>query len=248
MTKIDKIIINIVLFFLYSLIFTVLVKNIAAALLIALLISILTYQVSLHLHNRFHDKKTISLAEMEKLFAIMGGNQVAYFIRATPSYFEPISLEHGFYISLNCSAVAIFPSYKFSPCNLEDIAKYYRIAKENDITSIWILSKQNTRSTILFAKSLDIDFNFVSTKRVHKFLANQNFLPQSIPQKKAKLKKTDYKEILSSIIIRKRAKYFLFSGLTLGLLSFFTPIKAYYIAVSTICLILGILCLFRGKD
>ncbi len=248
MTKFDKIIISIGIFFIYTLIFTAIVKSIVAALFIAMLLSIMTYQVSVHLHNRFHNKKIISLAEMEKLFAIMGNAQNAYFIKATPSYFEPISLDCGFYISLNCSPVAIFPNYKFSPCSLDDIAKFYRITKDSEISSVWVLSKQNARSTILFAKGLDVDFNFIPTKRVHKFLANQNFLPPSLPTKKVKLKKADYKEVFNNIITKKRAKYFLFSGFTLGILAFFTPIKAYYIVVSIICIILGILCLFAGKN
>lgn len=247
MTKLDKAILNFVVFFIFSLIFTAIVKNIAGALFIALLLSILTNRVTIHLYNRFHDKKTISLSEMENLFAIMGGGQTAFFIKATPSYFEPKVLDCGFYISLNCKSIAIFPNFKFSPCSLDDVAKFYRIAKDNNIEQAWVLSKLNARSTILFAKSLDINFTFVHTKKVHKFLTNQNALPPMLTQKKVKLKKADIKEIFSNIFLRKRAKYFLFSGISLGLLAFFTPIKAYYIVVSIICLLLCIGCLFREK-
>lgn len=247
MTKLDKVIFNFVVFFIFSLIFTAIVKNIAAALLIALLFTITVNRITMHLYSRFHAKKTISLAEMEKLFAIMGSGQTTCFIKATPSYFEPISLDCGYYISLNCKPVAIFPNYKFSPSTMDDIAKFYRIAKDNNIEEVWVLSKLNARSTILFAKSLDLNFNFIPIKKVHKYLTSQNYLPVPLPHKNVKLKKADLKEVFSNILIKKRAKYFLFSGITLGLLAFFTPIKAYYITVSIICLLLGIGCLIREK-
>ncbi len=247
MTKLDKIIIACAVFFVFFVLFFAVTKNVAAALFISMLITVLIYRVTIHLHNRYSDKKNISLIEMEKLFALMGSAQVEFFINATPEYFCPQAIEYGFIMTANCKKIAIYPNYKFSPSSLDDISKFYRSAKSNNISEVYVLSKLNDRSTVLFSRSLDIEFCFVPSRKVYKFLQKKNCLPQSIIKKKTKIKKSDLKDILSNVFVKKRAKYFFMSGVSLGLLSFLTPIKVYYIIVSAICILLGIGCIIRER-
>ena len=247
MTKLDKIVIACAAIFVFFIMFFAVTKNVVAGLFISLLLTILTYQVALHLNNRHKDKKNITLAEMEKLFALMGSAQIEYFINATPDYFCPQAIDFGFILTVNCKKIAIFPNYKFSASSMDDISKFYRTAKSNDLNNVYVLSKLNDRNTVLFANSLDIDFSFVPSRKVYKFLLKRNCLPKSIIKKRAKMKKSDLKEILSNIFIKKRAKYFFISGITLGLLSFVTPIKAYYIVICVICILLGIGCIIKER-
>jgi len=247
MTKLDKIIIICAVFFIFFILFFAVTSNIAAGLFISALITILTYRVVLHLYNRYHDKKNISLIDMEKLFALMGSSQIDYLVKASPEYFCPQLIEYGFVLTVNCKNIAIFPNYKFSSSSMDDISKFYRVAKDNNLNKIYVLSKLCDRNTILFAGSLDVDINFVPSKRVYKFLLRKNCLPKSIIKKRSKINKTDYKEMLFNIFTKKRAKYFFISGTTLGLLSFFTPIKIYYITMCIICILLGIGCIIREK-
>ena len=191
---------------------------------------------------------------MEELFAIMGTEQVEYFMNVTPPCFCPQKSDNGYIVTLNLVKTLLIPYFRFAPCSKEDIAKFYREAKKNGIKNIKVLSKLNNRQTVLFARELDVEFDFVSSKKVRKYLYNHNALPEVIKkssEKKQTLKdflkksRTEWKEFFFGIFIKKRAKYFLLSSISMAILSFFTPLKWYYVTVSAITLVCGITCLLR---
>lgn len=254
MKQIDKVTINILGFVTVFLISLSTVKNFVAAVIIAFLITVTAYRLFVHFGRRIEKINKMSVAKMEERFAIMGSEQIDYFINVTPPYFSPEKTDGGYVVTLNCEKTMICPNYKFSPCSYDDIAKFYRTAKKEQIRHIKILSKINSRQTIIFARELDVEFEFVPSKTVRKYLYNHNALPEIIkktPQKKKTIKefftkdKAEWKEFFAGIFIKKRAKYFLLSSISMAILSFFTPLKWYYITVSIITFICGMTCLMR---
>ena len=254
MKKIDKVTINIIAFLAILLISLSLIKNFAASVLIAFLLTVTLYKLFVHFYSRMEKINKISVSKMEELFAIMGSEQVNYFINVTPPCFCPQKADSGYIITLNCEKTMIFPQYKFSPCSNEDIAKFYREAKKYDVENIKILSKLNARQTIMFARELDVNFEFVPSKNVRRYLYNHNALPELIKKEPEKRKSAieffkkapaEWKEFFSSIFIKKRAKYFFLSSISMAILSLFTPLKWYYILMSIVTLACGITCVLR---
>lgn len=246
MKKSDTIVINAVVYLIAVLISYVTVRNLAAAIFIGFLLWVTFNRVTIHILNRRKDKNKITVAQMEDRLALYGiGGQVEFFVKATPPCFTPVPFDCGFEATINCEKVIIFPNYKFSPCSMEEIAKFYRLAKEKNSKRIWILSRLNPRSLVLFARTLDVEFEFKNSKTVRKFLYNRNMLMEKIPKKPVKRNKINWKELISGIFIKRRAKYFLFVGLSLAFLSIFSPLKIYYAVMSIFALGMGVACLFR---
>lgn len=248
MKKIDKIIINVAAFSVFLILSYITVKNLAASIFIAFLLWITANRVIIHLLNRRRNTKKIPISQMEDKLALDGiKKQVELFTNATPPCFNPEKFDFGFTVTINCEKILVFPNYKFSACSLDDVAKFYRKAKEESINKIWVLSRLNSRNVILFANNLDVEFVFHSSSEVRKFLATRNALPQ-IPKKhlaKKNTKKANIKSALSDVFVKKRAKYFFLSAFSLAFLAIFTPLKIYYLILSVICIGMGIACLIR---
>lgn len=245
MKKLDRILINATLYVILLILSFVTVKNFAAAVFIAFLLWVLINRVSVHLFRRRKATKQITVAQMEDGLALLGiAGQVAWFVKAAPACFNPEPFDCGFSLTVNCELILVFPNYKYSACSAEEIAKFYRIAKERGAKKIWILSRLNARSLVLFANSLDLDIEFKSSRAVRKFLYDRNMLPEKTVKDKKKTP-VKWREVLSNIFIKRRAKYFLVAGLSLAFLSLFSPLKIYYAVVAALTLALGLACLIR---
>ena len=247
MNKFDKISLNLLLYLISFVISYAASDNFVAALFIGFLLWVLFNRLFIHFFNRYADKKNITVSRMEDLFALKGlPYQNDFFFSLAPDYFNPRKGEGYFIVTVNCVETLVFANFKFSPCSMDDIAKFYRTAKELNIAKVLVLSRLNPRNVVLFANSLDVETEFVSSHKVRKFLIKQNRLPEDLPKKEKKTP-VDKREIIRSVFVRKRAKYFLISGITLAFLSLIGPMKIYYAVVSVICLAFALACLFREK-
>jgi hypothetical protein len=245
MTKFDKILINGSVFIINLLWMIYLIDNIAVSVFIALLLSILFNRLGVHILNRKDDKSKISISEMENLLSLYGIDyQIDLILSAIPNYFNPIQTDYGVILTLNCEQVQIFTNYKYNSCSMEDIAKFYRTAKKNGISTAYILSRQNPRNILVLATSLDIKFTFITSKQLHKKLYNHNLLMENIKPVKEK-QKVKLSEILAEIFQRKRAKYFFICALILSLSCIITPYKIYYMIITSIVASFGIACILK---
>lgn len=246
MTKFDKIIISISVFAFILIWMIFFVENIAVAIFITLLITILVLTVGLHILNRKEDKSRISITEMENLFALYGNEyQINLLKKAIPEYFSPQNIENGIEFTQNLQKIGAFINYKYSPLSPEDLAKFYRQAKKNELVKAYVLSRPSPRNVLVLAASLDIEFVFVTSRQFHKYLYRQNLLMEKTKPVKAKRPKRKFSEVFVEIFQKKRAKYFFITALTLSLYLIITPYKLYYLILLSIVLCFGIVCLLR---
>lgn len=245
MTKLDKALIDGTIFASSVLWMIYIVKNLAIAIFVALLITILIHSITTHLVNRKANKNKIGIPEMENLLALYGLEyQTDLLMRAIPSYFEPEKIDNGVSFNLNCEKVAAFINFKYSSCSAEDIAKFYRSCKKQSIKKAYIVSRSNPRNIFVMASGLDVHFIFITSKQLHRHLYKQNLLMESITAKN-KRQKRKFREILGEIFQKKRAKYFFFCALTLGLFCIISPYKIYYLVMTSIIAAFGIICIFQ---
>lgn len=242
MGKIDKVLLFVLATVIGVIIFKVVTKNLVASVFIALLISTTVTIILIHVINRRKNKKVITVTEMENEFALLGSGQIEYLTSTIPEKFSPIKKDNGFIYDKDGNKVYVACNYKFSTTSFDDVAKFYRQAKEYGVSQVYVCGKQPTRNVILFASELDVLFRFLPSKKLHAYLLNQNKLPTKRkvirPRRKLSLKNN-----ISSIFNKKRAKHFAISGLVLGITAIFTPFTVYYVVFCSICLILSIICL-----
>ncbi|HHU43595.1 MAG: hypothetical protein QM214_00440 [Bacillota bacterium] len=249
MNKIDKIIINTLGILLLLAWTNYFIDSFVEALFVAFLLYILFKTVIVHSTNRFKNKKTISFMEMSKRFAIMGGEKTAeHFAKTLPIAYNP-QLDNTFVIyEKKEKKILLAPLFKFSNISMDDIAKVWRYAEEKDFSTIQVIGANYQRSVLLFSYSLSDKFIFYPARQVQKYLATRNALPTKNYHRPKNVIKIDFRQQLSQIFIRKRAKLFLFSGLALAILSFFTPLRAYYLVMSTISIGMSIACLVADRS
>ena len=244
MKQTDKILFYLLGFVFLTLLLFSFVHNLAAALLIAFLLLVVLRTVILHLYVRRKRKKVISVAEMEKAFSLMGGEQTDFFFSAIPPAFHPRKTEGGILLFREQQILFIAPNYKFSTTGADDTARFFRLAKKENATHVYILGRYPNRQVLVLGNSFDISFTFVRGKKLHRYLLSRNALPEKVKTVRTR-KKENFCVLLENAFTKKRAKYFALSGLTILLFGFFTPMRVYYFIFSGICLLCTFVCLFR---
>lgn len=244
MNRFDILVINTIGIALVLLWMSYFVNSFVEALFISILIFIVLRTLALHILNRFHIKKNISVWEMSQTLAIMGVEKVCDLLFATvPTIYNPTIDNNCLIFERNNKKILVYPNFKFSNVTGDELVKIWRYAKSKDIDIIWSLARLHQRSVILLAQSLDMEFLFPSAKKLHKFLVSQNAMPEKNFDHKKTKTKINIRESLSNVFIKKRAKLFLFSGLSLALFSIFTPLTIYYLIMATIALALSVTCI-----
>lgn len=247
--KLDKIVINILGFIVIFIWVNYFIDGFTICLFITALIFIATRTIFIHIINRYYRLKNITVWEMCQSFAIMGAEEVCkHFTDLIPQSYNPTVIDNCIIFEKNDNRILIYPIFKTVAVNTEELLKVWRTAKKNNAQTLWILAKERYRNIISLSNCLDGNFVFFSAKKIHRFLINHN----ALPEKNFSLKKTKNRTafsfiMLSELFIKRRAKYFIFSGLTLALLSFFVPLTLYYLVMSTIMFAMSIACFILDK-
>lgn len=240
MTKLDVVL----LYLLGSVFLTVtvysIIKNFVLSLFIAFLLLVFFRALFLHFYRRKKNKSVISVADMETELAILGSDQVDYFLSVIPNYYNPVKTDGGIIIT-NKDKIFIATNYRFSPTGADDVARFYRLAKKEKTDVVWILGRYPARQTITFASSLDILFRFVRSKKVHTFLKTRNALMAKRRVVRTR-NRPRLRTIFSEVFTQKRAKYFALSGMSLSVFALFGVMRVYYFVLCGICLLLALIC------
>lgn len=181
------------------------------------------------------NQKPYTYDRLETEFCIRGG---AYVIELLKTTLKNTKIENGCnYILLENSM--IIANFKFSPLGGNDIASVCRLAKTHNKNHVYLIAKAIDRKAWQVANLEDIKMEIVKTKQVFKFLANHNALPVL---KKSK-QKLSISALMQTVFSRRNFKNYMFSGVVLISISFFTPLKIYYIVFGTILLAFALLSL-----
>lgn len=181
------------------------------------------------------NQKPYTYDRLETEFCIRGG---AYVIELLKTTLKNTKIENGCnYILLENSMV--IANFKFSPLGGNDIASVCRLAKIHDKNHVYLIAKAIDRKAWQVANLEDIKMEIVKTKQVFKFLAKHNALPVL---KKSK-QKLSISALMQAVFSRRNFKNYMFSGVVLISISFFTPLKIYYIVFGTILLAFALLSL-----
>ena len=171
-------------------------------------------------------------------FALMGQSYVAKLLMDNLD-FSNKQLVDDKYIQVDDEI--IYPMFKFGNINYENIASLYRLAKENDVKKIYLLSSGIEKNALVLAGGLDVSIEYVSEDVVFNYLKKKNSLPDIVESKEKPINKLGLKALLKGITSRANTKYYVLCGVLFAFISFISPNKIYYIVLSTIVFILAIL-------
>lgn len=214
---------------------------------ISFFILIIVSSIFLHLRNRYQDKTTISISEMEILLTIEGAQKTICRLVSTLPVDYDIKAESPYIYINSPDKMMYFINYKFSPLSCDDVVKARNEAIKHNFNEVTIYAKRPKRDTLLFMNKLEINIAYKDSKSLHRYLKQHNALPDKLHPQKKKKTPISFDELIENVFTKKRAKYFAFTGFTLALMSFFTPLTLYYLILGSISLAFTVLCLIRAK-
>ncbi len=242
--RLDRVLISILGFVIIFIWVNYFIDGFTVSIFISFLIFLGVRAIFLHIFNRYLRLKNITVWEMSQSFAIMGAEETCkHFMQLIPENYQPRIIDNYIIFEKNHSNILIYPIFKTVAVSTEEFLKMWRLSQKNNVKTIWMLARERYRNIITLSNSLDGNFFFFSAKKIHTFLVNHNALPEkNFSRKKTKDKVKFSFLALSEIFVKRRAKYFLFSGTILAILSFFVPLTLYYLIMSTIMFGMSIAC------
>lgn len=149
----------------------------------------------------------------------------------------------------------IFFIFNYSGVTADDLLKIAKTTKKHcPIRTNNISDFTSYESSLLFcdklteeAMTLSKKLNFLTVYNMEKtfdFFDSSGYFPDIAFEKEKK--KFSFKEFLKKFLKKKNSSRFLFAGITLAFLSFFTPLKAYYVTFSLFFIISAAFSRFYG--
>lgn len=140
--------------------------------------------------------------------------------------------------------LAVFMRFGFDKVGKSDILKIFNSVDKCNL--IYILSHKFDGEVVDFSSRFDGKIRLISQEKVYAFFKEQNALPSNkyagfVEPKKNKVK-------LVNLLKKSNAKKFLLFGLAFLFMSYFSPIKLYYIICSCLFLIFSLILRLFGKE
>lgn len=224
-------------------------KNTLLSLLSALLIFSVIRMGLFALKSGRLKNREMSVNDMCFYLALKGKSAVTAIFESTIPATKIIGVNSPFIlVNEDGNKSLLFINYKYGKTLPDEIALSYRKAKDVDAKKIYVLSERTERNVMVMTSRLDVEYSFPSKRSVRKYLIIHNALPAPIEKKKKSRIKLSIPDLLAAIFDRGRIKYYLFTSCVLILLSFFTPLKLYYLILSSVPAILAIISLFIKSE
>lgn len=232
----DKILVRAIIVFLLLAWLNLYIGSIPILLAIGAVVFLLLSLVA-RLFKKQKKEKGMSAKELELVFAIMGAEKTAELYYNTLPLSDNITKEKNTVFIGGEKAELLLFNYKFSSMSKDEIARAYNQAEKLNAKYLTIFTKRPDREIQLLANSLPIEVKFPPIRKILSYLKENNALPQN-PTKKPRGQRLGMREFLNTLLSPRNRKYYLFSGLLLGVMSFFTPFRLYYLIMSSVPLIL----------
>lgn len=157
--------------------------------------------------------------------------------------YAPTKTSQG--LSLPKQKAFIYPVFSFDGITKTDIVKAFNCIKKGQVA--YIFGKDVSSEISSFIDRFDNSVIFIDQQKIYSLLQKTDCLPKEKPP--FKTNKLTFKSFFNPFLNRANAKKFVLFGLLFILMSYFAPIKLYYIIVGTSFLIFSLfLRLFTRKE
>lgn len=175
-------------------------------------------------------------------YAVLGGNEYIYSIL-------PDILPRGCIVETNkdCMVIEnsgrelIVSAIKYGNISPDEVIRWNNRAKELGCDKIYVICKNIDRKATMIANNTGRIFYIIYLRRIFRILAHMGKLPAL--NLTPKRKRQTIREILSIVLSTANAKRFLVTAAILFAMSFLTPLKTYYYVMSSIALLLCLICM-----
>lgn len=147
-------------------------------------------------------------------------------------------------IFIYAKPVAVFPIFSFDGIRKTDVVRVFNSIPKSH--KAYILGDKINKELEDFILRFDNRIEFVDAKKVYNFLEQTLCLPKET--KTVKKKSFSFSEFLSKLFKKQYSKKYFFFGIIFLLMSYFVPIKFYYVCCGSIFLTLSLFCRLFSKN
>ena len=139
--------------------------------------------------------------------------------------------------------VAVFPIFSFDGITKTDVVRVFNCISKKD--TAYIFGDKISKELEAFIARFDNRIKFIDGKKVYSFLEQTSSLIESTPIPK---KHFSFSNFLASVFKKKYSKKYLSFGIIFLLMSYFVPIKIYYVCCGCFFLTISLFCRLFSKD
>ena len=216
-------------------------NNFVIGLLISIAVGLLGFLSYKSLNKDGKRQKKSSFFASILLYGKDYSNKLISFLIPTEKF---IIQKEGYLIIDGERKILVFNNIKYGNVNEEDISKIFRINLVENCHKVILFCRDIDKKALTLFASLPFEYQVVNLKNLYRLCEKKGL----VPQEKVLVKtKPNLKVFIKNSFSVKSMRYFLFSALSLSLLSLITPLKTYYLIFSGINLVLCILSLVISR-
>lgn len=130
----------------------------------------------------------------------------------------------------------VINAVKFGNVTGDEIIRYFRLHNKLNSAETYIIARHLDRKAMSVLNSIDANIIYIPLRRVYHLSR-----PEKMPSTKRRRRKIS--DAFRYALSRSNASKYLFTALVLGVMSIFTPLKTYYLVLSSVTALLAVLSL-----
>ncbi len=199
--------------------------------------------VALYLFSRQNARKhSMRYADFVTYLIVNGDEKLLDIVKELDSTLSIIKKDNMYL----WNGVPIFLWLKFGNISADSIVAMCNTCKKYNFSQAYVIASSKDKNALSLSKKLcQINLTFYDLKNIYKSAEKSNILPKK--QKYKGYYKQTFLLVLSTIFDNKNTKRYMFVSFVLLLLSFLTPLWVYYLTLSSISLVLAVICIIKNR-
>ena len=203
--------------------------------------------------QKIKDKEFVKKADKEKnkqienltySLSLLDKNKLLNLFEKAIIRFGEKTLKRKDGIFIEGKPVAVFPIFSFDGIRKTDVVKVFNSIPKSH--KAYMFGDKVNKELQEFIDRFDNRIEFIASKKVYSFLEQTLCLPK---ETKTVPKKTfSISDFLAKLFKKSHSKKYFIFGVIFLLMSYFVPIKFYYVCCGCFFLILSLFCRLFGKD
>lgn len=203
--------------------------------------------------QKIRDKETLKTADKQKnekieslvySLSLLDKNKLLNLFEKAIIRFGEKTLKRKDGIFIESKPIAVFPIFSFDGIRKTDVVRVFNSIPKSH--KAYIFSDKINKELEEFIARFDNRIEFIGANKIYSFLEQTASLPKD--NKPLPKKRITFSDFLAKLFKKKHSKKFLSFGIIFLLMSYFVPIKIYYVCCGCIFLTISLFCRLFSKD
>lgn len=220
--------------------------------IVTIALTIIEYLTIYIINKKKCKKSNLSKLEQQRIKDILNtfiympqSETIDFFYNLLCTKHSPSKFEKYIYLLNNNKNIVLFFNIKIDKLSTNEFSEIIKSLNNKNLDKLIVLCNGYDKDLEMERNNIPFEVIFLSKEEIYfQLLKKYEFYPQILLKKQKNNKKT-YKYILFSVFNKKNTRRYFISGTCLFLASFFSPLKFYYVLVSSLLIVFAIVSYFN---